>query len=313
MISVDKYLGCFLGLAIGDAQGAPFEDSPVEKLLWKILGKTQDGKLRYTDDTQMAIDLATSYLQNTGVSQDHIAASFARSYRWWRGYGPSTSKLLKKIRKGACWQDVNCEKFKDGSYGNGAAMRAPVLALFPHENNEQLHEIVRKCSEITHAHPLAIEGAKLIAFVTDAVLRDTDTHSILQALPAWSEIEEYRAKVLSCIALLLSSDHFDPDVLIQKLGNGIAATESCVTAIFFALAYREYPLDVMLSHIYDLGGDTDTIGAMAGAIWGASNGSKAIDEKNTKNIENGEMIIELAEQLFSLRTKEADSAYIKAR
>ncbi len=299
MISLDKYSGCFLGLAIGDAQGAPFEGGPVKKLLWRVLGKTGDGKLRYTDDTQMAIDLAASYIENAGVSQDHIAARFAESYRWWRGYGPGAAVLLKKIRKGGRWQDVNRGQFKEGSYGNGAAMRAAILALFPHEDNEHLHQIVKRCSEITHAHPLAIEGAKLIAFVTDAALRDTETYSIWEALPTWCETEEYRSKIATCTRLLLSAEPFYTSFLIGKLGNGIAATESCVTAIFFALKYREYSLAVMLSHIYNLGGDTDTIGAMAGAIWGAFNGSKAIDENQIRNIENSEVILELAAQLFS--------------
>ena len=64
MINPNKYSGCFLGLAIGDAYGAPFEGGPIERLLWKAIGKTKDGKLRYTDDTQMSIDLAISFIQN---------------------------------------------------------------------------------------------------------------------------------------------------------------------------------------------------------------------------------------------------------
>ncbi len=299
MISSDKYSGCFLGLAIGDAHGAPLEGGLVKKVAWRFFGKTRGGRLRYTDDTQMAIDLATSYLEKSRISQEHIAASFAKSYCWWRGYGASASLILKNIRKGARWQDVNRGKFKDGSFGNGAAMRAPILALFPHENNEQLEKIVIKCSEITHAHPLAIEGAKIIAFATDAALRDADTHTILKALFVRCDTEEYRSKIITCTQLLCSSEHMNATVLTNKLGNGIAATESCVTAIFFALKYRDCSLDVMLSHVYNLGGDTDTIGAMAGAIWGAFNGSRAIDEEKIITIEKSEIIVALAEHLYS--------------
>ena len=63
MIDDDKYLGCFLGLAIGDAYGAPFEGGYIERLLWRIIGKTNNGKIRYTDDTQMSIDLAKSFIE----------------------------------------------------------------------------------------------------------------------------------------------------------------------------------------------------------------------------------------------------------
>jgi len=132
MINSNKFSGCFLGLAIGDAYGAPFEGGPIERLLWKAIGKTKNGKVRYTDDTQMSIDLASSFIQNNGINQEHLATTFAENYHWSRGYGPSAAWLLKKIKNGANWQDVNRIKFKDGSFGNGAAMRAPILAMcFP--------------------------------------------------------------------------------------------------------------------------------------------------------------------------------------
>ena len=198
MINSNKYSGCFLGLAIGDAYGAPFEGGPIERLLWKAIGKTKNGKVRYTDDTQMSIDLASSFIQNNGINQEHLATTFAENYHWSRGYGPSAAWLLKKIKNGANWQDVNRIKFKDGSFGNGAAMRAPILAMCFPEGKERLNENVVKSSEITHAHPLAIEGAKLIAFVTNAALHDWNTEAILEALPTWCKSNEYRTKAAFC-------------------------------------------------------------------------------------------------------------------
>ncbi len=70
---IDQYQGCFLGLALGDTLGAPYEGGPLERLLWKSIGKTKDGKLRYTDDTQMSIDIAASFLKHNAISQDHLA------------------------------------------------------------------------------------------------------------------------------------------------------------------------------------------------------------------------------------------------
>ena len=72
MASKNKYIGCFLGLAIGDAFGAPFEGGFIERLLWKVIGKTKDGKQRYTDDTQMSIDLANSFIKNNDINQEHL-------------------------------------------------------------------------------------------------------------------------------------------------------------------------------------------------------------------------------------------------
>jgi len=125
----NKYLGCFYGLAVGDAYGASYEGGPLERLLWKLISKTKDGKLRFTDDTQMSLDIAQSYLRYNEINQEHLAKTFAQSYQWSRGYGPSAEAMLTKIRRGAKWQEVNRSKYAEGSLGNGAAMRAPILAL----------------------------------------------------------------------------------------------------------------------------------------------------------------------------------------
>ncbi len=300
MINANKYSGCFLGLAIGDAYGAPFEGGPIERLLWKVIGKTKDGKMRYTDDTQMSIDLANSFMQNNGVNQGHLATVFAENYRWSRGYGPGAAWLLKKIRNGANWKDVNRAKFKNGSFGNGAAMRAPVLAMCIPDDIEKLNENIIKSSEITHAHPLAIEGAKLIALTTCAALHDWKTEAILEALPSWCRLKEYQTRVIFCIKSIQTLDEVQDDELKSRLGNGIEAPQSTVTAVYFALKYRKQNYNSMLTKIYKLGGDTDTIGAMAGAIWGAFNGCHAIDKNKIKHIENLPKIVELSEQLYAI-------------
>lgn len=295
----NKYLGCFLGLAMGDAYGAPFEGGILERLLWQALGKTKEGKMRYTDDTQMSIDIARSFLHNNEINQKHLALSFATSYRWSRGYGQSAARLLKKIKKGADWQDVNRAAFKMGSFGNGAAMRAPIVAMCFAANEKKLHENIVKCSEITHAHPLAIEGATLIAQVTYAALYDWHTDVILETLPTWCHTNIYQTKVAFCVDALRSLEKIETNVLKKNLGNGIAATQSCVTAIYFALKYRNQAGERMLTKIYQLGGDTDTIGAMAGAIWGAFNGYDLLDLHKIQKLENSEEIMELARRLYA--------------
>ena len=73
-----------------------------------------------------------------------------------------------------------------------------------------------------------------------------------------------------------------------------------MTAIYFALRYRKLNYNIMLSQIYKLGGDTDTIGAMSGSIWGAFNGVASFDVNSIHRIENSSNIIELANQLYTL-------------
>ena len=71
--------GCLLGLALGDAMGAPHEGGPLERMVWRLIGTTRDGDMRFTDDTQMSLDLGESLIAKGGVDEDDLARRFARS------------------------------------------------------------------------------------------------------------------------------------------------------------------------------------------------------------------------------------------
>lgn len=298
MIEEDKFIGTFSGLALGDALGAPYEGGPIERFAWKLLGKTRDRKLRYTDDTQMAIDVARSYLEKYRIDQDHLAMTFAQSYRWSRGYGPSTGWLLKKIKKGGDFRKLNKSRYPKGSFGNGASMRAPILALCFPDKVKEIESSAMLCSEITHANPLAIECAKTIALTTNAALNNVETDVTLDSLPSWVQSESLQNKVRHCIALTKNPEHPNKNEIMNKLGNGIAASESVFTALYFSLRFREESFMGMLHEIAQIGGDADTIGAMAGAIWGAFNGYKRIcEETDFSAIEDASIITDLGSSL----------------
>ncbi len=53
MASLDQFQGCLLGLSLGDALGARYEEGILERLLWRVIGKTSQGEMRWVDDTQM--------------------------------------------------------------------------------------------------------------------------------------------------------------------------------------------------------------------------------------------------------------------
>src|SRR5690349_12455088 len=100
-------LGCMFGLSLGDAMGAPHEGGVLERLLWRLIGHTRQGEMRWTDDTQMSIDVIESFLRHGKIDQDDLAITFARSYRWSRGYGPGAARVLKRIKKGVDWRTAN--------------------------------------------------------------------------------------------------------------------------------------------------------------------------------------------------------------
>ena len=106
-MTLERFEGCLLRLALGDALGAPYEGGPIERLLWRLIGTTKQGEMRWTDDTQMALDVAESLVAKGVVDADDLARRFASSYRWSRGYGPGAAKLLKRIARGADWRQAN--------------------------------------------------------------------------------------------------------------------------------------------------------------------------------------------------------------
>jgi poly(ADP-ribose) glycohydrolase ARH3 len=268
----DQYAGCLLGLATGDALGAPHEGGPLERLLWRMIGKTSDGCLRWTDDTQMAIDLAESLLAEGGVQQDALAQRFAAGYRWSRGYGPGAAKILKRIRHGEPWQTATKAVYAGGSYGNGAAMRAPVLALFYPCGGNALIDAAKASAMVTHSHALGIDGAILVALATWALLVG-DTTLLLEAVRSGCSTPKMVER-LDVVAKWVGSSYKASSREVSKtLGNGITALTSCPTALYIALIHLTSPFEAMMEFIIRCRGDVDTIGAMAGAYWGIANGA----------------------------------------
>jgi len=297
IVSKDQYRGCLLGLAFGDALGAKFEGGILERSLWALIGKSQ-GRMKYTDDTQMSLDIINSILSCEKVDQDHLARQFAQNYRWSRGYGPGAGKLLKAINKGADWRIANKKQFKDGSYGNGAAMRSPVLPLFYNDSNVLL-KAVHKASEITHAHPSGIEGAKLVALTVFYGLRKMEPDKVTSELINVAQEVVFKQKLLHLQDIIKTQQTLSSKESIKVFGNSVAAENSSVTAIFTAFQFINQPYIQMVDFICKCGGDTDTIAAMAGAIWGAYNGFENMKDLHLELLETGESIITLADQVYN--------------
>lgn len=297
----DKFKGAFLGLAIGDAFGAPFEGGLPERFIWKLIGKTQQGEARWTDDTQMAVDLAESLLATRKIDQEDLARRFAMSYRWSRGYGPGAAKLLKRIRRGESWREASRSVYSDGSFGNGGAMRAPIVGLYFFETPEYIPEAARRMAEITHAHPLGVEGAVLIAVATGFAVSTSSKDAILEAVIDHCQDARFNQKLQKACQWLEENRIPTPHEVTKTLGNGISATESIVTAFFIALSHLHKTFEEMLASVIKGKGDTDTIGAMAGAIWGAVNGKTALPEVYLSKLEQRNRIELLSARLYENR------------
>ncbi len=68
-------------------------------------------------------------------------------------------EFLKQIRRGTSWEIASKAVYPEGSYGNGAAMRSAVLALFFANDEKRMLQSVRETSVVTHSHPIGIDAA----------------------------------------------------------------------------------------------------------------------------------------------------------
>jgi poly(ADP-ribose) glycohydrolase ARH3 len=168
-IPEDRFRGCLLGQAVGDALGAPFEGLPADYVYWtlgpvhELIDQPAAEPLRYTDDTQMMIGVAEALIAEGTIEEQPLARRFAANYEPWRGYGPGARQILECIAAGRDWQRLAEEVFPGGSFGNGAAMRvAPIGLLFCHDL-DRVAEEARRSARPTHRHPLGVEGAEVFA------------------------------------------------------------------------------------------------------------------------------------------------------
>jgi len=295
-----KFLGALVGTGIGDSLGAPFEGCrEVNFFEIEAIAESQE-ILTYTDDTHMMIGVAESLVRNRGFAGEDMAYTFIKNYELepFRGYGPGPPRIFQLIRAGAAWDEVAQGLYHSGSYGNGSAMRIAPIGVFYHDNPAMLREVAYKSSQITHAHQLGKEGAALQAY---AVALATSLEpglafnrgDFLAKLLSYVADGVYQEKLNRIEALLNRPDR---NRVITELGNGIEAFNSVPTAIYSFLS-QPHSFAQAILYAISLGGDTDTIGAMTGAISGAYLGFESIPSRWKNKLENRLYIEELAKKL----------------
>jgi poly(ADP-ribose) glycohydrolase ARH3 len=299
-----KFLGSMVGSALGDAIG---------ELAFLRLGEAglcaaiaQRGVLIYTDDTAMAIGLAESITQVGRLDQQHLGDTFRANYKRepWRGYatGPPTVFSLVE-RHGMSYSEAARSLFGgQGSFGNGAAMRIAPVGLFFHDSSD-LYEQARASASVTHAHPLGVDGAAVLAWaVAQAVKLDPQEpfpfEPFSQGLSDFARTPEIRDK-MALVRTLLAED-VPPSDAARCLGRSVAVHESLPFAVYSFLRHPQSFEACLFCAILN-GGDRDTLGAMACAISGAYLGLEAIPQAWQEKLENRQHIEGLALKLVEMK------------
>jgi len=302
----DRFVGCLLGLAIGDALGMPVEGWSAAAIrarygrLVSFLPAPRRGLRagQFTDDTQMAIYLAQSIVDCGSVEPEHVAQAWVD---WLhsgdvRGIGRSTYLSLRRLASGISWK----ESGQRGEYaaGNGAAMRVAPVGLVDCLDLERLRQDVRDVSIITHANREAVAGAQAVAYAvarlaTEQARLDTLIEDVVAFIgPGEVAGNLHRAQEL------LAADISAEEALVE-LGNTGWVVHTIASSFFcFLKTAGDFEATVVAAVMG--GGDTDTIAAIAGALSGAHNGVSGIPARWLEGVEDRERLSQLARQLHRL-------------
>lgn len=283
----DRFAGCLLGLAVGDALGAPYEGLTGLDIFYRfgppagIVTNPSGDTLYYTDDTEMMIGVAETLAECGTIDEARLVRAFADNYHPERGYGQGARKVIERMCRGKDWRALALTVFPGGSFGNGAAMRvAPVGLLFAGDADEVWRQ-ADASARPTHTHPVGVEGAQVLALAVSLLtLSETfGRKAFYRALLDRAVTEEFRWH-LRVAAKLRPGDP------VSGLGSTLHAHRSVVTAIAcFAGAPDDFESAVGLA--IGLGDDTDTVAAMAGALVGAFGGTGAIPPALLAKLEDG--------------------------
>ena len=311
--------GALAGLALGDALGMPTQEmSPaqIRAVYGHITGLVDgDASQPYapgmpagsvTDDTEQALLIASLLVRGRGSSSGRVALNaveFAHALLAWedsmieRGsldlLGPSTKAALERVRAGEDPLTVGGE-----GTTNGAAMRVtPIGIAVSTEDPEAFAEAVWSSCRVTHATRQGFQSAALVAAAVsmgiDAARSPSlDLRSLLwkavtyvDSLPdrgAWTPDPDVIAATRRAMQLAVNPASSSLECLVEQVGTSVASAHAIPMA--FALLTRD-PSPRALLDAANIGGDTDTIGAIAGAILGATLGVEVLPTDSLSKIE----------------------------
>ena len=295
----NKIAGTIYGMALGDAMGMPPELWSRRKLkdFFDEIKGFLDGpkennvacnytKGQYTDDTAQALVILDSLVDTNFIPQPKDIATKLLAWADKENafenniLGPTSKAALSSFREGKDASSITNE-----AQSNGSAMRiAPIGCLF-------------KSSDKTHSSDVTIGGAAMIAMAVSSAMENDDFEKIMEDV---YEIEEISTKLgyetinpslkartklgVELAKKYKGNDEKFLESIYSLIGAGVIISESVPAAL--SIAYYAKDPNKCSILCANLGGDTDTIGAMATAICGAYSGIGKIKEEYIKILDN---------------------------
>lgn len=174
-------------------------------------------------------------------------------------------------------------------------MRVAPVALWAYPDLDETKRVAAATAKVTHTHPVGVEGAVIQAVAAHHALRDDfDREGLLAELDVLVDTDRFRAKLDALHEVL---EREDDEYVRLHLGCWVAADKSVLTALYLFLMGADFE-DTIRRALW-IGGDIDTIAAMAGALAGARWGVDSIPASWV--VEGYGRMVRLADQLYDIR------------
>lgn len=302
--TTERYTGSILGLAIGDALGAPVEfmqrDTFTPVSDYQIGGKFNVAIGEYTDDTAMALCLAQSLIEKQGMDpqdqldkyvawyQDGYMSATGRSI----GCGKTVLLSLMRFMRIRCNECGN-SRMKKGA-GNGSLMRVAPVALFYAKDLQTAMEMAAISSYTTHGLKVCADACMMMTGLMVGALEGKEKKELLSesyakyllSLP--SEVVSQEIEEIICGSYKLKSREE-----ISSSGYVVSTLEAALWAFYHTDTFEE---GVLLS--VNLGHDADTVAAVYGQLAGAYYGVEGIPKHLRENLIHVKKIVITAKTLI---------------
>jgi len=309
----DRYRGCLIGLAVGDALGAPVEFLSLSEIKRRYgehgisdfseMGGFDPGS--YTDDTQLSLATAVGCIraqqrfQDSGIFQP--AEIVYHRYLDWlktqtdpaqrRAPGNTCLTALRSGRMGSINERINDSK------GCGGVMRAAPVGLAFRPGDVFKHGA--ESAAITHGHPSGYLPAGFLAEIIAGILEGKSlteaTERSIMELKKYGGYQETLEKVKLAVELVGKEESI-PNA-IKKIGEGWVGEEALGISLYCVLQYSDDWAKGTLAAV-NHSGDSDSTGSITGAILGTLLGAEAIPERWIQNVENSEGIQKIATDMY---------------
>jgi len=333
-IIADRFAGCLVGQALGDALGFIVEGNSPEECAAYVESAVRPRRLtehsrgplpfgQYSDDTQLARELALSLVACGGFNPADYAARIATIFTEHRivGCGMSTVEAALRLAGGCQWDEAGTPA---PAAGNGSAMRAaPAGLVFAHDT-EAMIKTAHDQGRITHADRRCSAGAIAIAgAVGSVVLRgEVEASNLCASLADWAR--PFDPTMAAALEQLPRWREESPDIAATRIAGigrgpgyseswgGISpfVTPSVLWSLYSVLHSPDDYWEAICTAIA-VGGDVDTTAAMAGAIAGAAVGLKGIPSEPCRLLSDQgawgyEELVQLASDLYDLHRRLRD-------